>query len=274
MGAWVILLIFLFGAASNFLAWKKGFYRLPPPGAALTPPLRFHQVLLLFGLNFGGALLPFLLLVRLFPESPQRNAILQALALLLPLLALFLYSATLNRKMIKTIWKEDEHWSLHSVFKDLLLGALCWLLVFPLFSAIGKLLELFARYLFGVFEYEQIAIRFLKEAMGSPSQLLFALFIIIVVAPVTEEYLFRGILQQWIKAKLGRKAAILLSSFIFTLFHLAPSQKEGNIIIGFSLFFFACFLGFLYEKTKSLFSSVGLHAIFNAITAIQILLAI
>ncbi|MBI3211827.1 MAG: CPBP family intramembrane metalloprotease [Simkania negevensis] len=52
-----------------------------------------------------------------------------------------------------------------------------------------------------------------------------------------------------------------------TLFHLSSSQGVGNI----SLFIFALYLGFLYEKQCSLFASIALHMTFNSISVIRIL---
>ena len=79
---------------------------------------------------------------------------------------------------------------------------------------------------------------------------IIALFTIIIAAPVTEEFIFRGMLQNWLKTKLGTKSAIITASACFALFHLSSSQGLGNISLALSLFSFACFLGFIYEKQK------------------------
>jgi hypothetical protein len=107
--------------------------------------------------------------------------------------------------------------------------------------------------------------------MESSLMALVALFIVIIAAPVIEELLFRGFLQNYFKRYLGTKAAILITSLCFALFHLAPSQGLGNISLVISLFSFACFLGFVYERQKSLFASIGLHMFFNLVSSIRIL---
>jgi membrane protease YdiL (CAAX protease family) len=72
---------------------------------------------------------------------------------------------------------------------------------------------------------------------------------------------------------LGTKAAILLTSLAFALFHYSGSQEIGNVSLIASLFTFALFLGFIYEKQSSLFASIGLHMTFNLASALRILLA-
>jgi membrane protease YdiL (CAAX protease family) len=125
--------------------------------------------------------------------------------------------------------------------------------------------------LFGVQAYEQVAVRYLKMALDSPPLLLTALFIILIAAPFIEELLFRGFLQNWLKSILGAKSAILIASFCFALFHLSASQGIGNISLAISLFSFSCFLGFIYERQRSLLASIGLHMTFNAVSCFRIL---
>ena len=151
------------------------------------------------------------------------------------------------------------------------MGALCWFLTFPLISVLGHLIDIVVRTLFELKVYEQVAVRFLKMAKGHPVLLIIALITIVIVAPFLEEFLFRGILQTFLKKHLGRKGGITLASAIFALFHFAPSQKAGNISLLISLFAFACFLGFLYEKRRSLFAPIGLHMTFNLMSALRIL---
>jgi membrane protease YdiL (CAAX protease family) len=67
------------------------------------------------------------------------------------------------------------------------------------------------------------------------------------------------------------KKAIIFSALCFSLFHLAPSQGIGNISLVASLFLFALFLGFIYERQASLFASIGLHMTFNAVSTVRIL---
>jgi len=147
-----------------------------------------------------------------------------------------------------------------------------WLLSFPIVSVVSEVVDKFLQSAFGLKYYEQTAVKFVKAAMSSPLSLTFAILSILLLAPLVEEFLFRGGLQTFFKKRLGAKAAILLSSLCFALFHFSPSQGLGNIPLIVSLFILGGFLGFLYERQGSLWSSIGLHMTFNAISAFRIIL--
>ncbi|MEC4881721.1 MAG: CPBP family intramembrane glutamic endopeptidase [Scytonema sp. PMC 1070.18] len=83
---------------------------------------------------------------------------------------------------------------------------------------------------------------------------LLATFAIVVVAPITEEFIFRGvILQRW-ATKWGIHAGLLSSSLLFGCLHL-------NNPIGLSLV--GIILGVFYIKTRSIIVPVAFHALNN-----------
>ena len=266
----------LFGIIVNWIAWKKGFYSLPPEKRSLLLFLRFKHVFALFFIYITASFFipPFLSLLPELKILPRIQALgwIQAITMGVAILLLYVYSQSLEPKTIKMIWKDSSSKKSKSVLNDFITGALCWFLTFPLITVLGYLLDILIRSLFQLQEYEQVAVRFLKMALGNPLLLVVAIFTIVIIAPFVEEYLFRGILQSWLRKHLGRKGDIALSSLIFALFHLAPSQKAGNISLVLSLFTFACFLGFLYEKRRSLFASIGLHMSFNILSALRVLM--
>ncbi|HAZ16010.1 MAG: hypothetical protein A2Y28_01670 [Chlamydiae bacterium GWC2_50_10] len=270
-----MIFLSLFGLIVNGIAWKKGFYTLLPERASVLPVLKFKDVLAFFFLYLVCSLFipSFLSLLPFFKALPHLKALgwIQIITLSLSLFLLFLYSQAINPKQLKLIWKDSHRQESQSPLKDFYLGALCWFLTFPLLSVLGYFLDLFLKAFFEFGEYEQVAVRFLKLALGDPALLAIALLTIVFIAPFVEEFLFRGILQSYLKNPLGRRAAISLSSFVFALFHLSPSQKAGNIALFVSLFAFACFLGFLYEKKGSLFAPIGLHVAFNLMSSLRVL---
>jgi membrane protease YdiL (CAAX protease family) len=88
-------------------------------------------------------------------------------------------------------------------------------------------------------------------------------FVAIVLAPFSEEVLFRGILYTTIKQRGHRFAAIWLSALLFATIHFYP--------VGFlSLIFLAVVLVAVYEWTKNLLAPILLHALFNAANFIVI----
>jgi membrane protease YdiL (CAAX protease family) len=70
-----------------------------------------------------------------------------------------------------------------------------------------------------------------------------------------------------------KSLAIVFSSICFSAFHFSFSQGIGNISLLFSLFVFALFLGFIYERQGSLFASISLHMTLNIVSVARILLS-
>jgi putative effector of murein hydrolase LrgA (UPF0299 family) len=82
----------------------------------------------------------------------------------------------------------------------------------------------------------------------------FLIVLLIMVAPVVEETLFRGlILQRW-GTKWGLTAGIIGSSLLFGILHLN--------VVGLSMF--GIVMAVLYLKTKTLWLPIGVHALNNA----------
>ena len=79
-----------------------------------------------------------------------------------------------------------------------------------------------------------------------------AILTIAVLPSFVEEFFFRGVLQRKLAYRYGKKLALLFSSFFFALMHLNP-----NVIL--ALFFVGLFLGYTYEKTKSLSFPIFIH---------------
>jgi membrane protease YdiL (CAAX protease family) len=155
--------------------------------------------------------------------------------------------------------------------KEVGFALVTWILAMPLVGFIEQTFDLILYILFGVEHYDQVAVLYLKKAAHSLRDLSAALLLILWIAPIAEETLFRGFLQSWLKKHLGNKAAILLASLCFALFHFSPSHGIGNLSLIPTLFTFSCFLGFVYEKKNSLFASAFLHGFFNFINAARIL---
>lgn len=83
--------------------------------------------------------------------------------------------------------------------------------------------------------------------------------LLVVVAPLTEELLFRGLILRGLIAQRGEWAAVLYSSLLFGLLHLNPWQLA-------SAFFLGIVLGWLFIQTRSLVPCILCHAAFNALS--------
>ncbi len=84
----------------------------------------------------------------------------------------------------------------------------------------------------------------------------------VVLASVIEETVFRGMMQTALvqSGLVGRWPAILIVSALFAFVHsvVAPHALPA-------LFVLAVGLGWLYERSRSLWAPIALHAVFNAI---------
>ena len=89
--------------------------------------------------------------------------------------------------------------------------------------------------------------------------IILGLISVIIVAPIAEEFLFRGFLFSQLKrTQLGGWGAVTLSSFLWTIIHF---QYEPLILL--VLFIFGIFLGYIRMAYNSLGLPIILHAINN-----------
>lgn len=90
-------------------------------------------------------------------------------------------------------------------------------------------------------------------------------FIIIVIAPVFEEIVFRGVLLPFMVRRTGFWPGIVLVSVIFGGMHLhLPSFLP--------LFLLSVMFSLAYARTQSLLVPIGMHALFNGVTVVLLLL--
>lgn len=104
--------------------------------------------------------------------------------------------------------------------------------------------------------------RFLSEALGEifveNGSLGSRIFLLVIVAPVTEELLFRGIILRGLLKRHRPAMAIILSALLFATLHVNPWQLIPTFIIGAAL-------GWFYWRTGSLWLCVLGHAINNGL---------
>jgi membrane protease YdiL (CAAX protease family) len=103
--------------------------------------------------------------------------------------------------------------------------------------------------------------RFLLAAHGIGDWLLLAVSVL-VCAPLGEELLFRGVVQGWLTRRLDARAAIAVASTLFGLAHFSTWPDPIPLVL------FGIGLGTTYQRTRSLWSPIALHAGFNAIMLI------
>lgn len=83
-------------------------------------------------------------------------------------------------------------------------------------------------------------------------------FITLVIAPVLEELLFRGIILEYLSRTNGLFFSVLLSSLLFSLHHLTGVQLLPAFVAG-------LYLGVLYLKDHSLSCTILAHCCLNIV---------
>jgi hypothetical protein len=183
---------------------------------------------------------------------------------------LFFYVYFFSDEQKKSIFGDNTNkkWYQHYFF-----GASTWFLIFPLILLWSQLIDIFILFKFHRSPLEQLPVEQFKIALTHPFWMVIMGIMIFGVVPIVEEFLFRGLLQPWFKKKLNSPTlGIIFASIIFSVFHFSSSQDISNIQFLSSIFLLSCFLGFLYEREKSLWASIGLHSIFNAVSVILVIL--
>ena len=92
----------------------------------------------------------------------------------------------------------------------------------------------------------------------------FLLFTLVVIAPVFEEFIFRGVLMDSLKPY-GNGFAVFVTGILFGLYHGNFSQFFYTAVIGIAL-------GYIANVTGSIFPTTIIHAIFNSISGMLLLL--
>jgi uncharacterized protein len=85
---------------------------------------------------------------------------------------------------------------------------------------------------------------------------IFSLLQSIIAAPILEELIFRGVILDGLLKKYSPVKSILISSLIFGLVHLDPSQFVVGLIMG-------IFTGWIYYKTRILTLAILIHSVYN-----------
>ena len=101
----------------------------------------------------------------------------------------------------------------------------------------------------------EIQLEALQEAFvsSSPVENILIVLGVVVVAPLVEESLFRGIIQQTLERRWETTKAVLVTSLLFSLIHLQPWWMIQQLIL-------AVLLGYLAWRWNSILPAVIIHA--------------
>jgi len=109
---------------------------------------------------------------------------------------------------------------------------------------------------------QEAAVELLNGAPLWPTGIYLAVFAV-VLAPVAEEFIFRGVLFPFVKNLGHPKTAWFGVSILFALIH-------GDIMVFVPLFVLALALTWLYEKTDNLLAPIVTHSLFNTVNLVAL----
>ena len=135
-----------------------------------------------------------------------------------------------------------------------------WLMVMPLVLLVGWLMN-------EIFGDQGGSNPLLELVLGSDEFIpLFLLFITtVLLAPVFEELVFRGVLLPVLVSKIGKISGVLLSALIFALAHLSVGELPPLFVLGIGL-------GLMRLSSGRLFPCAFMHSLWNGVTFISLLL--
>jgi membrane protease YdiL (CAAX protease family) len=91
---------------------------------------------------------------------------------------------------------------------------------------------------------------------------------IVILAPVTEELLFRGALLRSLLRKTSPDAAVFVSAVVFGLVHVVGDPTVGSLVALPAIILLGVVAGYQAAKTGNLSRSILLHMGFNALSAV------
>lgn len=142
-----------------------------------------------------------------------------------------------------------------SLWRNIRLGFFSYFAFFPVLFFLVQYSVKFIEHRGVPFTPQPILFFLLMEQ--NPYILLLAVLFIVLIGPITEELLFRGLLYTSLKKAIGVYQAMFISAIFFSLLHM---NIMGFLpILGLGLLF-----AYIYEKTGSLTSAITMHIIHNS----------
>jgi uncharacterized protein len=86
---------------------------------------------------------------------------------------------------------------------------------------------------------------------------------VVIIAPVIEELIFRGVIMHGLMRNYSEKSAVFFSGLLFALFHLNPWQFPATFVLG-------LILGWLMIRSHNILLCIAGHAINNLLVLLTI----
>ena len=250
--------------------WQLLRRRLPSWPTLTAPPLGILDMVLLVAGGFvvlGEVLMPLLVipmssvLTRGLSEPLTQgiNVFLGYVALAAPpLLILRQQLGQLDQALTPSQgWLQ---WRLKPVGSALLQGARGWLMVLPPVVLCGWLIARLIGDQGGSNPLLEIVLN-----SQDPVALTLLSLTAVVLAPLFEETIFRGVLLPVLGQSLGRSGGVLVSALVFAVAHLSIGELAPLLVLGIGL-------GLLRLSTGRLLPCVVMHSLWNGVTFLNLVL--
>ena len=185
-------------------------------------------------------------------------AILLSQVLFLPIIARIFFKCRSNKNGDNIILRTFHSQLFVGLYQFLLalpivyLLAFIWVLLLLVLQSLGLKVSLEQQAILELFSVQSLALKCLL------------ILSVVVIAPITEEILFRHVLYRFFKFKSTQSVAIFFSSLIFALLHF-------NFVAFIPIFALGFFLALSYERSGSLVAPIFTHMLFNLNTIIMLL---
>jgi membrane protease YdiL (CAAX protease family) len=146
--------------------------------------------------------------------------------------------------------------------QHVLLGLMVGIGVVPVLLGVNRLCYL-ALTVISEEPVQQITVQIAQDLRGWIRRITFGIAAI-TLAPMAEEFVFRGVLYPAIRQRGWPRLALFGTAFLFALIH-------GNTMTFVPLFIFALILVWLVERTGGLVAPTIAHAVFNALNFVLVL---
>jgi hypothetical protein len=143
---------------------------------------------------------------------------------------------------------------------------LAWILVGVVLAGVANLLVLPLTELAGLHESSQEVVQTFEQATGLEK--VGVMIGVVVLAPLAEELLFRGILLRGLLRRTTPEIAVFATALVFAIVHVLGDLGTGYYVPAFLLL--GLVSGWRAVVTGRIGQSVALHAGFNLLAAVQI----
>jgi hypothetical protein len=151
-------------------------------------------------------------------------------------------------------------WKIKPIKEGVLKSISGWLMIMPLVLLIGWIMNETIG--------DQGGSNPLLELVLSSDELIPLLLLLIttvILAPVFEELVFRGVLLPVLVSKLGKISGVVISALIFALAHLSVGELPPLFVLGIGL-------GLMRMSSGRLFPCALMHSLWNGVTFASLLL--